>query len=368
MKLIIIYTGYNQRAVIAFMRFAKAMNLPVALIAKSSDDTIFLTDYKSDVFITRANPRLDVETILEHVSLAREKFACESIFILPTTEFLNRTMLANRSVFNEQGIQFGLCEEELYCKLSDKVRFTELCRSYNIPVPGESEEPFGEFPQVAKPKFYLSDNSALKPIILKTREELDALRNSGKMDGYFFQPYITGSSVYLLFYFRRDGFVRVYSQENLIQEPDGGSIILAKSSTHFEELSVVKEYEKMLKESGFFGLVMVELRIHNSIPYMIEANPRFWGPSQLVIDSNMKLLEDFLMDNQLCTFDFSDKPYKNSVYYFWSGGMRNAHLSGKEVKHHQFQSDSFIRDYSTLLESEVYFRNDTIKVYYNENK
>ncbi|MFM7233852.1 MAG: hypothetical protein ACKOZM_04620 [Flavobacteriales bacterium] len=368
MKLIIIYTGYNQRAVIAFMRLAKAINLPVALIAKSPEDTIFLTDYKSDVFITRANPRLDVETIIEHVSLAREKFGCESIFILPTTEFLNRTMLANRTILKDHGIQFGLCEEELYCKLSDKVRFTEFCRSYNIPVPQESEEPFGEFPQVAKPKHYLSDNYALKPVILNTLKDLEILSATGKMDSYFFQPYITGSSIYLLFYFKRDGSVRVYSQENLLQEPDGGSIILAKSSTHFEELSVVKEYEKMLRESGFFGLVMVELRIHNSIPYMIEANPRFWGPSQLVIDSNMKLLEDFLIDNQLCTFDFPDKPYKNSVYYFWSGGMRNAYLAEKEVKHHQFQSDSFIRDYSTLLESEVYFRNDTIKVYYNENK
>jgi hypothetical protein len=36
---------------------------------------------------------------------------------------------------------------------------------------------------------------------------------------------------------------------------------------------------------GFYGLVMIEVKEYDNQFYMIEANPRLWGPSQLILDA-----------------------------------------------------------------------------------
>ena len=44
---------------------------------------------------------------------------------------------------------------------------------------------------------------------------------------------------------------------------------------------------------------MVEVKHLSNKNYMIEANPRFWGPSQLFVDAGINLFEAFLVDNGL---------------------------------------------------------------------
>ena len=122
--------------------------------------------------------------------------------------------------------------------------------------------------------------------------------SSNNLDQYYFQEYIAGSCYYLLYYFDKDGSYSVYSQENLIQQSNGGSMILSKSSDiHNQEIS--KAYASLFVKEKYHGLIMVELKKFKNKFYMIEANPRFWGPSQLIIDASMDLLDRFMLENKL---------------------------------------------------------------------
>ena len=55
----------------------------------------------------------------------------------------------------------------------------------------------------------------------------------------------------------------------------------------------------MLIQIGYYGLIMIEVKIQDGEYYMIEANPRLWGPSQLILDAGMDLFHRFALDNGL---------------------------------------------------------------------
>ena len=104
----------------------------------------------------------------------------------------------------------------------------------------------------------------------------------------------------------------------MIQQPEGKSIVAAVSSDLHDSTEALK-YEKLFKSINFHGLVMVEVRGVDNDFYMIEANPRFWGPSQLFVDAGMNLFEAFLND-----YDVLEKinlqARKKETKYFWFGG------------------------------------------------
>ena len=90
----------------------------------------------------------------------------------------------------------------------------------------------------------------------------------------------------------------------------------------FHLTSESTKYEKLFKEIKFTGFVMTEIKGDN---FMIEANPRFWGPSQLFVDAKVNLFEAFLHDYNF----ISNKPplvvsALKDVIYFWYGGINKA--------------------------------------------
>src|SRR5690606_1826134 len=107
--------------------------------------------------------------------------------------------------------------------------------------------------------------------------------------------FIAGESFYLLFYFYKNGAAERFSQKNLMQQPSGGSIIAAVTSD-FHRGHVALQFEELFRSIQFRGLVMVEIRGQGDRYYMIEANPRFWGPSQLFVDAGVNLFEAFMFD------------------------------------------------------------------------
>ena len=57
-KAFLIFSGYNQRAVVAFCREATSLKVPFCIIAKSEEDTILKTIYKEQVFAIRSEKLL----------------------------------------------------------------------------------------------------------------------------------------------------------------------------------------------------------------------------------------------------------------------------------------------------------------------
>lgn len=367
-KAFLIFSGYNQRAVIAFCREAKRLNIPFFIIAKSNDDSIFSTSFKENVVAIRSEKLLTLSDIDQCLCELTSKVPFSEFVILPSSEFLNRFFLGHRLYFKEKSITIPLVEESLYSLISDKYSFATLCKKYHLTIPAEF--PISKpliCPFVAKPKSYFSKSLFKTPASYLIFSEKDwnsflTIENAGD---FYFQEFIAGSSFYLLYNFSSNGQYDVYSQENLIQQAFGKSIILAKSATlHLEK--VEQYYADMLIKEGFEGLIMIELKKNNGVYFMIEANPRLWDSSQLFVDAEVPIFENFIR-NQGFNIVSNPTKAKDSVY-FWHGGMVEDMMLKHTLTYHDYTPKMLEDQIDQLFNKEIYLREDTKNIYFNELK
>lgn len=369
MKLTLIFSGSNDRAVIAFCRYSRINSISIAIIANGEDDLIFLTDYKSEVIATRPKNVLTWNTLLKHLTFAKNKFSCQEIFILPTTEYINRFLLKNKLKLQQHQVTFGLCDLSLYAEISDKYAFGNLCNKYDILTPKEYSNEPDSYPFVIKPKKYATGHEInQKPTIIYNKKQLNDHLNTYDSNRCYFQEYIGGKSIYLLFHFAKNKSYSVFSQENYIQQHHGGSMILAKSSQYHLDSKLVQPYINLFQKENFHGLVMVEVKSYNGNYYMIEANPRLWGPSQLILDAQMTLFDEFCIDNELLNKPKSNfTNYINNKIYFWAGGLIKTLRNESELMFYDYNAQLFLNEYQECISSEIYLRDDTIYNYLKEN-
>ena len=366
-KAIVVFSGFNQRAVIAFLRVLTNKKLNYAIIACSKKDTIFLTEYKKHVASIRKVYNLELNDLVNSLQIVKEKLNVNKLIIAPTTEALNRFFLKHRLIFEQKGFILPLVQKELYERLSDKIKFTNLCNENDIKTPFEYNNidkikpPF-----VAKPKTYFSsNNNVFTPVLILNELDKSNFINKYSVKDFYFQEYITGNSIYLLSYFHQDGSVYMFSQENLVQQA-GGKSIIAAISTNFHLSNEAKRYKKILQSLNFFGFIMIEIKGNN---YMIEANPRFWGPSQLFVDAKVPLFEVFLHDQGILSNKPVNESYAdNNVTYFWYGGIISSILKNERIIYHNYTSDNLVFNLHKLLSLDIYRRKDTIELFKTEVK
>lgn len=360
----VIISGYNHRAIISFCRFAKENDIEFFIIAKNHEDVVLLSKYKENVIYIRESVTLSLDDFEKWYKLINK----DKLIILPSTEYLNRFILENRKYLEDNNYIIPLCEEKIYNEISDKYNFGRLCEKYNIQIPLEYNEDL-KFPCVAKPKTYsTSMNLILKPVILHSEDSYKTFIESYDTNNFYFQEFIGGKSIYLFFYFSIDNKVSLFSQENLIQQDQGLSIIAAVSSDYHLE-NIAAKYKKMFSELGFHGLIMVETKLYNKHYYAIEANPRLWGPSQLILDAGMDLFHCFMNDYGLLQYNKSNVVYKTKVPYFWSGGIfQDSKNELKIVFHGDYNSKKFLQEYSHLFSFEIYLREDTVNIFHSEHR
>lgn len=358
-------SGFNIRAVIALCRFCYQSKIPIHLVAKNSTDPIYITKYKADVFIERTTAVLDPVDFCGWLSEIKIKYGYKRVLIAPSSEFFNRFLLKNRKLIESAGGIIPLVDEELYESISDKYSFAGICETYGIKTPAEFDAPPENFPFVAKPlKYSAADGRQLKPYLLHCHENWDDFLKTEKSSDFYYQEFIHGKSFYLLLYISKFGKVTKYAQENLIQQTNGGSIILARQSDfHLSEES--DNYISMLKDKKFFGLVMIEVRLCEKTGsyIMIEANPRMWGPIQFASDNGINLFEELVND---FTGEKNTTSIQNSSeYYFWSGGFsKNDNL----FSCHNFDSDEFLKNIKRIMTADIFNREDTLALYREELK
>ncbi len=359
---VLIVSGYNFRAVVSFCRWATEFRVPFFIVAKDRDDPIFLTDYSDKVFAVRNGGGLGVDLVTGWVRSLYDDHGCAKVVILPSSEYLNRFLLRYREYIESDRCIVPLVDRNLYERISDKHSFCGICQEYGLDVPKEYGTIPDELPFVAKPRSYLSSSGKqLLPYIITSHEEYDRFQCGEDGRDYFFQQYVEGRSVYLLAYIaKRDGVSEtvVFSQENLLQQVGGGSIILAKRSD-FHLTDSAARYVSMLEDIGFYGLIMVEVRLDDVSDSccMIEANPRLWGPMQFCVDNNIDLFGGLLRG---CGFDIPRVPPRSESieYYFWSDGMGG---SGSSVVFHRFTEKDFFQDYCKIRVSDLFCREDTLR-------
>ncbi len=363
-KVVIVFSGFNLRAVIAFLRTLEENDVAYGIIAKSDKDEIFRTTYSTRVLAIRKQMALNLVDMIASIYSLQSQLGAEEYVIAPSTEALNRFLLDNRDEFEELGCEIPLVSQDMYEQISDKLSFTKLCEKNNILTPREYENiADAKSPFVAKPKTYYSKGGEVQaPILIFDQDQKETFTKNRESEDFYYQEFIDGKSYYLLYYFYEGGTVARFSQINYMQQPEGKSIIGAESS-NFHETDESDKYEKLFRSIRFRGLVMCEVKCQNGKNYMIEANPRFWGPSQLFVDAGVNLFESFLYDwgliNEVSSSASAQKPTK----YFWYGGIKSLGISDDEITFHAYDKVQYKESLSEWMSRDVYNRSDTRDLY-----
>ncbi len=364
-RCVLIFSGFNQRAIVAFIRTLEQNEVPYLIIAIPGD-TITLTSYAQKCICTRKRKELVLDDILECLDVVNDRFGFNEYLIAPSSEALNRFLLMNRGLFEQKRCIIPLVSSTLYNIISDKYSFGQLCKEHGICIPSEVGEGIISYPIVAKPKKYFSTSGkSFCPEIIFDYEQYKSFFDVNDINDFYFQEYISGESIYLLYYFSKDGSILKYSQKNFIQQPNGKSIIAAIGTDDYDSVESDK-YESMFKSIEFYGFVMVEMKRYMGKNYMIEANPRFWGPSQLFVDAGCNFFEKFLQEYLLIK-DQAEYKIEKHAKYFWFGGMMETLVKSQSVVWHECDKESFLLNMQEWIASDIYKRSDTIAIFLSES-
>lgn len=313
----LLFSGHNERAVITLCRFFRRSGLAFHIVAAGRDDAIHQTDYSDRVVFNRIDRVVSVELL---AALAHFGVYC------PTTEFINHFMLANRAALDSAGLQTGLPAREVYEVLTGKLASQAvIARLAGLQAPAEQPLPAAHAPCVLKPRQNICGARVLYPRLCLTPAALaDALPGLDPAE-WFAQGYVQGQSHYLCGYLAADGRRAWYWQQNLLQQPGGKSIVLARSGSN-PGLDADALFDG-LAAMGYRGPFMMELigdaagRLH-----YIEINPRFWGPLQLALDVCPQVLALFAQDHGATLPDAPEpeaaEPRAGHHYYAWAFGAR----------------------------------------------
>ncbi len=314
----VLFSGHNDRAVIALCRFFAETGLPFYIVSSSEHDAIFKTAWAERVIWTRSSPTLDLPLMASIHALVKRQ--AHVPVLCPTSEFLNRFALEHEEALRHQGWHWTLPESHVYLRLSDKSSSPPLIHSL-VGLKPPPLQPVGKWkaPCVLKPVRNVLQGRVCYPLLCRTDEELvTAMRETDRRD-WFAQAWVEGQSHYLCAYLDTHGGWDAFWQTNLVQQPNGKSIVLA--CTGINPGVDIHGLVRGLHGLGYRGPFMMEVIVDNKgTAHFIEVNPRFWGPLELCRVAHPALLQRFVCD----ITDLPSPPTSTSVIpdttYAWAFG------------------------------------------------
>jgi hypothetical protein len=389
----VIFSGSNTRAVVAFCRVLAARGLAIRIIARTANDPILKTRYRRNVAAVRALERLDLDDIDRCIQEVRRTAGDVELVVSPASEFLNLFLLENRDFFASRGCAIPLVDLDLYRCVSDKQSFARICQAEGVATPrGLAIYPLPPFPFVAKPVHNVTaGRRSLYPHLIHGPDDLARFWASENSADFYFEEFVVGPSFYLLYYLSRRGEVTVFSQQNLLQQPGGKSIVLAQAAQAHRE-PIAGQLAAILQGLGFWGLAMVEVirraqgEAGRGAEYVfIELNPRFWGPFQLLLNAGSPIIDRFVED-QLNLRSGLDAPGGTGLLdqresgldtpggtglldrrsYLWLGGIVESWAGGGRLAWHVEPPRRRAWFVARHLGSDVYLRADSAGLFAHE--
>jgi hypothetical protein len=365
----IVFSGGNDRAVVAFLRVLAMCGERAFIVARTAHDRIFHTKFRRDVVCIRETEELSLDIFMTCVARARLVAGQRTLVVLPSSEYFNHFLFQHRATIEDQGCQIPLVDEAIYSRLTNKREAASFFANAGISVPAEiSGRAALSPPIVAKPLANVSSKgTSLYPALLLTKDDVHRFRQSNKCDDFFFQEYVSGDSIYLLTYLSSATRIELaWSQRNLLQQPDGKSMLLAEPST-FHESVLARQIVQLLRTSGFAGLGMIELIQNGDRTVFIEMNPRLWGPIQFCTDQGQPLLQAFIGD---CLYGDPHRYIginagRRRPRYAWIGGLLETLASRRLPVWHGARL-SWARVLIDGLQSDVYLRKDSWRCFFHE--
>ncbi|WP_163336849.1 hypothetical protein [Desulfopila sp. IMCC35008] len=307
---------------VALCRYFRAVEIPFRLVARHGTDAILNTQWRDHVLFQRKDASLNVQ-LMKQVALSLRALGLSPV-LCPTSEFLNCFVLGNHVAVTACGWNSALPEPALYQILSSKGSSGSIIHdltglSYPTVQPPGCWVP----PCVLKPKYNIINNQMLYPIICKSPNELAMAMETIEIRDWFSQEWVEGQSLYLCAYLAKDGYFDCYWQENLLQQPGGKSIVLARSTAN--PGIDVSALMSGLHRKGYFGPFMIEImRDSSGRLSFIEVNPRFWGPLNLSLKVCPGLLNRFAIDQGLKPLHLLADQKNTDGWYAWAFGALNS--------------------------------------------
>ncbi|WCE03216.1 hypothetical protein [Pseudoxanthomonas sp. JBR18] len=355
-----VFSGANERALIAICRSFAARRVPCAIVARPGEDPMRLTKYRTWIATTRGSDALDLDDMLACVAQLVARHPGQSLTFLPTAESINRLVLEHRDRFEQAGLRVRLVDADLYVAVSDKARLLALAEGFGLPAPPSLEAPTPQtLPLVAKPKTeFAPDGRKLYPELIFDTAALQAFQRNADPALYFFQTYLEGASYYYLAHFAADGTATFAYQRNLLQQANGKSIIAAELCT-CPDLETREKLTALFRSVNYRGYAMIETMEIDGRHYLIEVNPRFWGPWSLAERAGFKP-EAFA---GTCA---PLPPGRQGAGYLWMGGWLMDWGRRRRVRvYPAARALSWPRRLG-LLAQELYLRRDTFRLFLNE--
>lgn len=372
-KAFLVFSGGNDRAVLAFLRALGQCGRRAVIVARTLNDRILSTSYRRDVVYVRESHGLDLPVFTACLDRAREAAGGKALVVLPSSEYFNAFLLEHRPLVEAMGCEIPLVDARIYGLLTNKDSASAYFASRGISVPREIVNSTECVPPVvAKPRNNISpDGSSLYPHLLMDARQMAAFHTRHDASSYFFQEYLQGESLYLLFYVPRcGGEAFVWSQRNLLQQPNGKSMLWAEpADLHRSELAT--GLIDALREAGFWGLGMIELIRTSDRDVFIEMNPRIWGPMQLVVDQHQPLLEAMIGEALHGDPGYFLKTAPASIprgrrgQYFWCGGLAHTLASHYQPSWHGPRRPLLATAFAGLR-NDVYLRADSWRCFIRE--
>ena len=314
----LLFSGYNDRAVVALCRFFARQRLPFVIVAAGPTDAIWRTTWASFVMLSRLDKRLDVALFQVAVQAAQQL----RLVYCPTTEFMNQFVLDQRLALQAVGVQVSLPAAPVYFQLTSKLHSAAVVQQLTgIHPPPAMAWSHLKIPCVLKPIHNVSGaQEMVYPQLCSTDEQLQSALKGLDPAQWFAQAWVEGQSYYLCGYLARDGKHASFWQENLLQQPGGKSMVLARSGAN-PGVDVDRLFIG-LHHLGFHGPFMMELISDaQGTLHFIEINPRFWGPLQLALTACPRLLILYARDHGAIV---SEPPPTTAGphWYAWAQGAR----------------------------------------------
>jgi Predicted ATP-grasp enzyme len=356
----VIFSGANERAILAICRSFAARGVPCSLIGRPGPDPMRLTRYRRWIKVVRGDDRLLVDDMVACVARLAGMHPGEVLVFMPTAESINRMVLENRARFESAGLTVPLVDMEAYCQLSDKAALLEQASRFGLVAPPRlAQATETALPLVAKPHAeFAPDGRKLYPELILDRAALAAFNHRGDTGLYFYQRYIDGASYYYLAHFDADGHATFLYQRNLLQQANGKSILAAELCACPDE-EVRDRLVALFNSLGYRGYAMVETMERDGRHYLIEVNPRFWGPWALAGEAGFP-------PEAFAGAPIPHPSPRGNTRYLWLGGYLANRARRRPIRVYPAGRGLGLRDWLRLLRRDIHLHLDSFPLFLHE--
>lgn len=277
---------------------------------------------------------VNTDTFVDDLIKIIEKSAY--LFMLPVNDAALEVCIKYRAQLNCYIKMLAVPDDDIYTFAHNKYTLLKKCMELNIPVPqfhyidnpalAEDLIPQLSFPVIAKPVHSkLIKNNKLYQFnvkkIFSPEELIDFLREHVLNVPVMIQEMVGGVGAGFNVIANKGSIIAAY-QHQRISEPVGGGASGYRQTVPVNQHSLKDLSVKLLHAIKWSGPAMIEYKVCNGVPFVMELNGRFWGSLSLGIKAGLNypaILVDLFVKNK-------ELPYTESSKIVFS---RNLKMDGR---------------------------------------